>query len=90
MDINLTRFYPDDMNDSLKYILGMPNFQCAGIANSLRVGGMEIERKAEAEQAAVIHWLIKLALDHPDDWRVRAGERLAEIAKRGWEDQDGR
>lgn len=77
----MTRTYPDEMNDALRFILGMPNFQCAGIAASLRTDGQEIARKAEAEQAAVIHWLIKTALDRPDDWKVWAGEELERIAK---------
>ena len=57
------RAYPDDLSADLAFILGMPNFQCAPIAHALRAGGAEIATRSEAEQAYVMHWFIKLAID---------------------------
>src|SRR5690606_34390362 len=74
------RTYPEELSPDLAFILGMPNFQCAPIAHALRAGGADIATRSEAEQAYVLHWLIKLAIDHPADWRKRVGDRLAEIA----------
>jgi len=51
------------------WILGRPNFWCASVANVLRQDGHEIKTKAEHEQAAVIHWLLSLYLEHGDGWR---------------------
>lgn len=76
------REYPDEMTDDITWILGRPNFACAPIAHALRTAGdMRIETRGEAEQAHVIHWLLKMALDHPEDWRKRVGDRLDAIAK---------
>ena len=40
---------------------------------------MPLPHKAEAEYAYVLHWLLTLALEHPEDWRRRAGQRLTEL-----------
>lgn len=74
------RAYPEELTPDLALILGMPNFQCAPIAHALRAGGAEIAPRAEAEQAYVIHWMTKLAIDYPEDWRKRVASCLREIA----------
>jgi hypothetical protein len=74
------RDYPNEIDDDLLFILGRPNFACAGIATALRADGVEVPTKSEAEQAHVIHWLLKMRLDHPEDWRKRVGEELDRIA----------
>ncbi len=80
-DRDVVREYPNEMTDDITWILGRPNFACAPIAHALRAAGdMKIETRGEAEQAHVIHWLLKMALDHPEDWRKRVGDRLDEIA----------
>lgn len=72
-----------DMDEHLLQILGRPNFWCSPIASVLRHGGAEIRRKAEDEQAVVIHWLLTLYLKHGAKWwevataeieRVRAAQ----------------
>lgn len=72
-----------DMDEHLLQILGRPNFWCSPIASALRHGGAEIRRKAEDEQAVVIHWLLTLYLQHGAKWwevataeieRVRAAQ----------------
>lgn len=56
------------LNDDLREILGRPNFACAQIADVLRLGGMDIARKAEAEQAAVIYWMLVKYSEHGASW----------------------
>lgn len=69
-------------------ILGRPNFQCASLANALRLGGHDIPFKSEVEQATVIHFLLSHYLKDKDNWRdlvqttllssfVQRNERLA-------------
>ena len=68
--------YPEDLNDALREILGMPNFQTGPIARAFRAAGHDIAPKMEAEQAFVMHWLIKLALEHGENWRDLAAADL--------------
>jgi hypothetical protein len=68
------------LNYTLREILGRPNFMCGGIAASLRQLGHNIECKAEAEQAAVIHWMLTSYALHGDAWRDRCKEDLARAA----------
>lgn len=74
-----------ELNADLIDILGRPNFTCIRIAQLLRLSGVEIDKKAEAEQATVIHYLLGFYLKHGSQWAEKAGEdierlRLAVIA----------
>lgn len=73
------RIYPDEMTPAVRDVLRLMNFQTGPIAHALRAGGEDIPRKTEEEQAHVLHWMLKLAIDHPDDWRDRVGRRLDEV-----------
>ena len=66
-------------DDEVSWILGRPNFACIHLAQCLRLGGMEIAKKAEAEQGAVLHWMLNLYLAHGKDWRNVGETRLQEI-----------
>lgn len=68
-------------DSEIKWILGQPNFACAGIAGALRKSGMQIERKSEAEQAAVIYWMLEMYMMHKDKWRRAATEFLEQVSK---------
>jgi hypothetical protein len=70
--------YPADLTPALRDVLGMM-FETGPIAHGFRAAGHDIPNKVEAEQAFVLHWLIKLALEHGDGWRKIAGDQLAEI-----------
>jgi len=61
---------PASMDSELEWILGRPNFWCASVAEVLRQDGIEVARKAEAEQASVIHWLLRLRAEHGDKWQA--------------------
>ena len=71
--------YPEDLSDGLREILGMPNFVAGPFAHRFRDAGHDIPRKAEAEQAFIIHWLTRLCLAHPEDWREHANAELAAL-----------
>lgn len=65
-----------ELNEHTRWILGRPNFTCGGIAEQLRGMGHAIARKAEDEQAAVIHWMLCLHEQHGERWRVEANKVL--------------
>ena len=64
------------LNADLIDILGRPNFTCIRLAQLLRLSGVEIAKKAEAEQATVIHHLLGFYLKHGNQWAEKAGEDL--------------
>jgi hypothetical protein len=66
------------LDNELKFILGRPNFMCAGIANRLREMGYECERKAEAEQALVLHTMITFYEADKNNWKENLEKYLKE------------
>lgn len=73
------RVYPQELTDDLRFILSMMMWTTGPMAHALRDGGLDIKRKAEEEQAEVMHWLIGLALEHGPAWREKASDRIREI-----------
>jgi hypothetical protein len=71
-----TPFVLPPLDDDLREILGRPNFACAQIAQVLRLTGQEIAPKAEAEQAAVISWVLSQYAAHGADWWLHGREEL--------------
>lgn len=69
------------LNDDLIAILGRPNFLCAQLADRLRSGGQEIAKRAENEQAAVIHFLLGHYLADPVQWAEKASAALKAARK---------
>ncbi|KGP00553.1 hypothetical protein JT27_15650 [Alcaligenes faecalis] len=69
------------MNDDLIAILGRPNFICAQLADTLRSGGRDIAKRAENEQAAVIHFLLGHYLADPIQWAEKASTALKTARK---------
>lgn len=69
------------LGESLRRILGRPNFACYWVAERLRVMGQDIPRKSEEEQAAVIYWMLGLFLEHGENWEGRAAEVLGEAGQ---------
>jgi hypothetical protein len=68
-------------DEEVKWILGRPNFLCADIARCLRMSGQEIEMKSEAEQAAVIYWMLEMYETHGKNWRNAVEEFLQQVGK---------
>lgn len=71
-----SRTYPDGLTDDLRHVLGFPNFRCAPYAHLMVAAGADIKPKAEDEQAHVLHWLVKLVLDHGERWADVAEEEM--------------
>lgn len=72
----LTLELPDVMSDDLVEILGRPNFTCIRFALLLRADGQSIPRKAEAEQSAVIYWMLRLYAKHGATWRQALSDEI--------------
>lgn len=72
--------YPKQVTPALRDILGMMVFELSPIADAFRAAGHEINRRAEDEQAFVLHWLIGLALEHGDGWREKAADEIERLA----------
>ncbi|AUT49241.1 hypothetical protein [Achromobacter sp. AONIH1] len=68
------------LDENLRLILGRPNFACGQLAQMLRLGGQEIEHRAEHEQAAVIYFLLNIYLEHGSGWAEKASDAFAAIA----------
>ena len=60
------------MTPALEKILGTMCFECIHFAQALRLAGQQIATKAEAEQAATIHWLLSHYFRSGNDWRTAA------------------
>jgi len=58
-----------ELTPDLEFILGRPNFACGSLARRLREKGFKCKQKAEAEQALVIHIMLKFHNEYKNDWR---------------------
>lgn len=70
-----------ELNEETTFILGRPNFWCGSIAPLLRKAGHEIPKKAEDEQAHVIHWMLEMYEQHGVEWKEKTNEFLRNTAK---------
>ncbi|WP_070106461.1 hypothetical protein [Burkholderia plantarii] len=77
------RVYPDDLTEDLRHVLGFPNFRCSPYAHLMRDAGANIQRKSEDEQAHVLHWLVKLVIDHRERWADVAEEEMNAMRAQG-------
>lgn len=66
------------LDKHVRFILGRPCFTLGGIAERLRELGHEIKRKAEDEQAVVIHWMLSMYAKHGEDWLKKGNAELKE------------
>ena len=73
--------YPRELTRSLKelYALAWTPWVLRDVWLVLRAYGDPIATKAEDEGAAAIHFLMPFVLEHPDDWRARVGDRIAQM-----------
>lgn len=70
-----------ELNEHTIEIMGKPNFACGPIAHLMQKVGKDVPRKAEAEQAHVIHWLLGLYEQHGSKWRDEADKQIDEWVK---------
>lgn len=64
---------PAKMTPAIDDALGLMCFQTGPIAHLLRATGDDIPCKAEREQAHVLFWFLRLAIEHGEKWREVAG-----------------
>lgn len=68
--------FPKSLTPPLRRVLSMIMWETGPIAHALRATGADIARKAEDEQAVVLHWLVGFVLEHGDDWHKYAAVAL--------------
>lgn len=68
--------FPAYLTPALRRVLSMMMWETGPIAHALRATGEDIARKAEDEQAVVLHWLVGFVLKHGDDWHKHAAVAL--------------
>jgi hypothetical protein len=69
--------YPAELTPALRDVLSLMVFHTGPMAELLRKRhAWDIPRKAEEEQAVVLHWLITLVLRYGDKWRDAAAPML--------------
>lgn len=68
--------FPTSLTPPLRRVLGMMLWETGPIAHALRATGQDIARKAEDEQAVVLHWLVGFVLKHGTDWHKHAAIAL--------------
>jgi hypothetical protein len=73
------------LDDELRWILGRPNFTLGPMAHLFRTAGHDIPKRAEDEQAYMLHWMLNHYFKHgAAGWRAAADEevtQLCEVAK---------
>ncbi|RYH27271.1 MAG: hypothetical protein EON54_23740, partial [Alcaligenaceae bacterium] len=72
-----------ELTDDVRFILGFICFQCMHIVQALRLGGREINAKAEDEQAAAIHFMLNHYLADRENWRENVNAELRNMAAKG-------
>ncbi len=60
------------LSPELEFILGMICYQCIPFVQAMRLAGIQIPTRAEAEQAATIHWMLGHYIKHGNNWREHA------------------
>jgi hypothetical protein len=73
------RAFPETLTPELDYVLGRPNFWCGPFAHIFQAAGYDIPKKAEREQAFILHWLTGLVLKHGAAWNQHASTELAAL-----------
>lgn len=71
--------FPAELTPPLRRVLGMMLWETAPIAHAMRATGRDIARRAEDEQAIVLHWLIGFVLEHGADWHKHAAVALRQM-----------
>lgn len=66
----------DPSDPELLEILSFTCIDCARFAHVLQAAGYPIPRKAEAEQAHVLLWMLSLYHTHGKEWRTKGSEFL--------------
>lgn len=70
---------PDKLTPAMIDALGQPNFRTAPIAHLFREHGAAIATHFEEEQAYVLFWSLRLAIEHDIAWRAKGGEEISRM-----------
>jgi hypothetical protein len=73
------RALPAQLTPPLRRVLGMMLWETGPIAHAMRATGHDVARKAEDEQALVMHWLLGFVLAHGADWHKHAAIALRKM-----------
>ncbi len=66
-----------ELNEDLKDILGRPCFTVGHLARRLHdLKLYDVPQKAEAEQAAALHWMLSLYFEHGSNWQSEGNKIL--------------
>jgi hypothetical protein len=68
-----------DAGSILAVMLGRPNFWCGPWAHRYQAAGFAIPRKAEAEQAFIIHRIIRFYISHGEGWADAMSAELEQL-----------
>lgn len=86
MDQQIT--WPERLTPPLRYILGRPNFTCGSLAHAYQAlgefvdsDGNALNKRAEDEQAFVIHRFVAVAAREPDDWEGAINREVKRVAE---------
>ena len=71
--------FPAELTPPVRHVLSLMLWQTLPIANALRATGRHINRKTEDEQAAALHWLLGIALEHGQNWEQAAARALHQL-----------
>lgn len=71
---------PDTMTPAMADALSTMLWTSGTLAQCFRAAGHGIKRRAEDEQAFVLFWSLKLAIEHGDGWRKVAADQIEAMA----------
>jgi len=69
----------DTEDPEIRDILSRPCFACIAIAKRLREGGQAIGQRAEAEQSAVLVWMLEQKATGGETWEKDALQKLRDM-----------
>jgi hypothetical protein len=72
---------PDEMTPAMHQALSLMLWHTGPTAHAFRLAGHNIKTRAEDEQAFVLFWALKLAIEHGDNWRKVALAQIEAMAK---------
>jgi hypothetical protein len=73
--------YPEELTLPLHDVLSLLIYETVPLAHLWRANGYPIAKQVEAEHAFVLHWLIKLALQHGEQWPRIADLKVQELKR---------
>lgn len=73
---------PIEPTPAIKSVLGLMCFQIGHYAHIYQAAGFDVEKKAEAEQAFILHRWLLYALEHGENWKDIAYDELSKLKEK--------